>query len=72
MELRKKNENDSMSAVITSRNCDNRALVLCSQDVLQIPIPVEKKKISCLQPNRTSPTSNQNHGKRRKRDTESK
>ena len=69
MKLRNNSEHESISAVITSRDCDSRAMFLCSFDVFQNTKLEKKKKFSCLQPNRTSSTNDLKEEKRRKRYT---
>ena len=73
MILRQVENSNSMSALITSKDCDNKARVFCTLDLLKPTNKVGKKpNLSCLQPTNSTSTNGEKADGRRKRDTNSK
>ena len=71
--LRKVENSDSMSALITSKDCDSKARVLCTLDLLKPTNKLGKKpNLSCLQATNSTSTNVKKADGRRKRDTNSK
>ena len=71
MKIRKLDNSDSISAMITSGDCEAKAQFLCSLDLSQ-PTKVHKKpNFSCLKSEISATKSQQNSNGRRKRDSSS-
>ena len=71
MELRKQENSDSMSALITMRDCDSKARFLCTLDMFKAIRGAngdKKPNLSCLLPTESKTQNNA----RRKRDTNDK
>ena len=71
IELRKQENSDSMSALITMRDCDSRARFLCTLDrskAVKIANTDKKPDLSCLLPAENKEQTNA----RKKRDTNGK
>ena len=73
MILRQIENSNSMSALITSKDCNSKARVLCILDLLKPTINVGKKpNLSCLQTTNSTSTNGEKADGRKKRDTNSK
>lgn len=71
MKLEKLDSSDSMSALITSGDCESKARFLCSLD-LSKPTKVNKKpNFSCLQPKNFASKNEEESNRRKKRDSNS-
>ena len=67
MKLRKLDNSDSISALITSEDCESKARFLCSLD-LSKPTKVHKPNFSCLQPKKSASKNEEESVRRKKRD----
>ena len=71
MKLQKLDNSDSISALITSGDCESKAKFLCSLD-LSNPTKVHKKpNFSCLQPKKSASTNGEKINERQKRHSNS-
>ena len=71
MKLKKVDSSNSMSALITSGNCNTKARFLCSLD-LSKPTKVHKKpNFSCLQSTKSETKDDEKSDSRRKREANS-
>ena len=71
MKLKKIDNSDSISALITSGDCESKARFLCSLN-LSTPTKVHKKpNFSCLQPKKSASKNEEESTRRKKRESNS-
>ena len=69
VDLREIDSHDSMSRLITSRDCENRAGVLCIQDSVKATKVDKKPNLSCLLPTNMALKNDEKNIGRTKRGT---